>query len=66
MRDVYLHQKHMILSCLDLVTIAIDGSTASPRNQKMSSAYWNWFDNVDGIQAEQATAPNHFLKVVHY
>jgi hypothetical protein len=58
LRDVYLDEKHMIRSCLDLVAIAIVGNTDSnvqdqlqdsPRNQKMSSAYWNWFDNVDEI-----------------
>jgi hypothetical protein len=63
--DVYLDGKHIIQSCLDLVAIAIDGITGlvvqnllrdSPRNHKMthavsvmSSAYWNWFDNIDGI-----------------
>jgi hypothetical protein len=34
----------------------------------MSSAYWNWFDNVDGISDKQVQAeqPKHFLEVVHY
>jgi hypothetical protein len=40
--SVYLDE-HMIRSCLDLVVIAIDGSTGSdvqdsPRNQKMTHA----------------------------
>jgi hypothetical protein len=44
---VYLDGKHMIWSCLELVVIAIDGSTSSdvqdqlrdsPRNQKMAHA----------------------------
>jgi hypothetical protein len=48
LRDVYLDGKHMIRSCLNLVTIAMDVSTGSdvhqdqlrdsPRNQKMTHA----------------------------
>jgi hypothetical protein len=58
----------MIRSCLDLDAIGIDGSTGSdvqdqdtPDNQKMthvsamSSAYWNLFDNVDGISDKYRT-----------
>jgi hypothetical protein len=45
LRDVYLDGKHMIRSCLDLVAIAIDGSTGSVQTFKINSRFGSQSEN---------------------